>query len=314
MAGRISDRLKERYGADSVYIDIENIPLGIDFRDHVYTALDQADVLLAVVGPKWLGTRRSGRSRIMEDSDLVRAEIETALRRKIPVVPVLVDGAAMPEPSSLPDSIRALPFRNAAAVESGVDFHQQMGRLIRSLDHMIGAEPARARLLRWLGWTSPALRVALSTAAAITVLTAATLWWFEPFAQRKVTAMGEDDWLPPRGRSHWAVEKSTVFLEPTGENRQFFFVKPSKELTAQGAQPGSLLFDGRKTGDASYEGKLFIFAGRCGTRDYDARGPITNDDQTVTLVGKAPRLDSDSCLKIDEQERTLVFNFKRVSN
>jgi TIR domain len=304
IAGRISDRLKTRYGADSVYFDVENNRPGIDYRRHIYSTINKADVLLAVIGPKWLGTCPDGRLRIMEDGDLVRAEIETALRREIPVVPVLVDGAAMPKPSNLPDSINALPFHHAVAVESGVEFDQQIARLIQSLDDMIEPEPPRAPLLRWLGRPS----LALSTAAAIAVLAVVAIWWFEPL---KIVA--EDDWLP-HGRSHWAVDKSTVFLEPTGDKRQFFFVEPSKELAKQGAQPGSLLFDGRKIGAASYEGKLFVFAGRCGTREYDASGPITNNDETVTLVGKAPRLDPASCLKIDEQDRTLVFNFKRVKN
>jgi hypothetical protein len=119
---------------------------------------------------------------------------------------------------------------------------------------------------------------------------------------------------PPPGRTHWVVEKSVVFLEPTGSKRQFFFVDPDSEWTGRGAQPGSLLFDGRKTEAKSYEGKLFVFAGRCGTRDYDASGPITNDDETVTLVGTAPTIDPETCEKTGERERTLVFNFKRVKN
>ena len=60
MAGRICDQLKARYGNDSVYMDIDNIPVGVDFREHIYAALDQTDVLVAIVGPKWLGTRRGG--------------------------------------------------------------------------------------------------------------------------------------------------------------------------------------------------------------------------------------------------------------
>lgn len=114
----------------------------------------------------------------------------------------------------------------------------------------------------------------------------------------------------PPGRSVWAVDKSTVYLEPTGDRRQFFFVEPSLELVSRGAQSGALLFDGRKV-NTSYEGKLFVFAGLCGTREYDASGPITNDNETVTLVGTAPQIDPQSCVKTGEQTKTLVFNFKR---
>jgi hypothetical protein len=181
MAGRICDQLKARFGNDSVYMDIDSIPPGIDFRDHIYAALDQADVLLVIVGPKWLGTRRGGRHRITEDHDLVRAEVETALKRKIPVVPILVDGAVMPESASLPDSIKTFTRRNAAAVDSGVDFHQHMERLVHAIGPFVGAEPLLAWLLRRFGGSRRALRLALSTAAVIAVLVAA-LWGFWSFA------------------------------------------------------------------------------------------------------------------------------------
>lgn len=79
----------------------------------------------------------------------------------------------------------------------------------------------------------------------------------------------------PPGRSVWAVGKSTVYLEPTGDERQFFLVEPSEDLSNQGVQSGVLFFDGRKV-NATYEGKVFLFPGqRCGTREYDASGPVT---------------------------------------
>ena len=109
------------------------------------------------------------------------------------------------------------------------------------------------------------------------------------------------------------MNKSTVYLEPTGDKRQFFFVEPSSDLANRGAQSGALLFDGRKV-NSTYEGKLLVFAGRCGTREYDATGAITNDDQTVSLTGTAPTIDPETCLKTGEQKETLVFNFKRVAN
>ena len=306
MAGRICDQLKARYGDASVYMDIDNIPLGTDFRDHIHTALDQADVLIVVVGPKWLGARRNGSNRIMDDYDPVRTEVEVALKRGIAVVPVLVDGAAMPDAADLPESIKSFRFRNAASVDAGIDFHQQVERLARSVDRIIGEERPVARLLQRLDWVRSMPRAPLIVAFAIAALSAMTVWW-------TIGAAGRLGISHP-GRSEWDVEKSSVYLEPTGDKRQFFFVKPSDELGARGAKSGSRLFDGRKTDNMSYEGKLFVFAGRCGTREYDASGPITNDDQTVTLSGMAPRIDPDSCLKIDEQARTLVFNFKRVTN
>jgi len=59
MAGRIRDRLADRYGEDAIFMDIDNIPFGKDFRVHIREAVVQSDVLLVIVGQRWLGTRRA---------------------------------------------------------------------------------------------------------------------------------------------------------------------------------------------------------------------------------------------------------------
>src|ERR1700756_4636835 len=97
IAGRIFDRLALRYGKPAVFMDIEAIPLGIDFRTHIRSVLAQADVLLVVIGTHWAGVdASSGLTRIWEDEDPVRNEVEAALKRNLPLIPVLVDGAKMP--------------------------------------------------------------------------------------------------------------------------------------------------------------------------------------------------------------------------
>ncbi len=95
MVGRIFDRLVARYGKTSVFMDIDNIPYGIDFRKHIQETLQECDMVLAVVGPRWLGADTQGSFRINNAADPVRVEIETALRRGIPLIPVLVEGATM---------------------------------------------------------------------------------------------------------------------------------------------------------------------------------------------------------------------------
>jgi hypothetical protein len=129
-------------------MDIDNIPFGADFREHIQNAILQHDLLIAVVGPQWVGAREDGRSRINEDMDLVRIEVETAMKQGIPVVPVLVNGANMPKPSELPESLRDFSFRNAAPIDSGRDFHQHVDRLIRSIDRILNTT-SKARLRIW---------------------------------------------------------------------------------------------------------------------------------------------------------------------
>ena len=137
IAGRIRDRLASHFGAESLFMDIDNIPFGTDFREHIKGALIESDVVIVVIGPKWLGPGRGGRLRIKDETDPVRIEVETALQKGIPLIPVLVDGARMPAPSELPETLHDFTYRNAATVETGRDFHPHMDRLIRTLDQMV---------------------------------------------------------------------------------------------------------------------------------------------------------------------------------
>src|SRR5262245_26042238 len=93
IAGRIRDRLANHYGDGAVFMDIDSIPLGIDFRQHVKGAMSESTVVIAVVGTKWLGPRHRGQPRIQQDSDPVRIEIETALASGMRLIPVLVNHA-----------------------------------------------------------------------------------------------------------------------------------------------------------------------------------------------------------------------------
>jgi TPR repeat protein len=136
ITGRIFDRLVTRYGRDSIFRDIDNIPLGVDFRQHINHVLDQSDVVLAIVGPQWIGPRR-GQSRLANEADPVRVEIEAVLRRDVPLIPVLVLRASMPQITQLPDSLRDFAYRNGIQVDSGQDFDQHINRLIRAMDTMI---------------------------------------------------------------------------------------------------------------------------------------------------------------------------------
>ncbi|MET0631311.1 MAG: TIR domain-containing protein [Xanthobacteraceae bacterium] len=175
IAGRIRDRLARHYGDRAVFMDIDNIPFGIDFREHIKGELASNDMLVAVVGPKWLGPGEDGRLRIADETDPVRIEIETALQRGIPVIPVLVQGAAMPGPGDLPDTMKSFAFHNAAPVDAGRDFHPHVDRLLRSMDRILKAKGAGAARRGWL------LGV---TAAACLGLVAAGIWLY----QAKVTS------------------------------------------------------------------------------------------------------------------------------
>ena len=137
MARLICDRLSTRYGSDSVFMDVEKIQPGEDFRKHIAEALQECDVLIVIVGKKWLGQRKSGHTTINDESDWVRIEVETALERNIKIIPVLINRANMPRADQLPESLREFVYRSALRIDAGADFDDHMDRLIESIDHTL---------------------------------------------------------------------------------------------------------------------------------------------------------------------------------
>jgi WD40 repeat protein len=138
MTGRIFDRLIVHYGKEAIFRDIDDIPAGIDFRVHINDVLLRTHILLSIVGPQWLGTTAGGAGRIHEESDPVRVEVETALRRRVPIIPVLIGTTRMPSSDDLPPSLKDFAFRNAVKVDTGQDFDYHMDRLIRAMDAILG--------------------------------------------------------------------------------------------------------------------------------------------------------------------------------
>jgi hypothetical protein len=141
MTGRIFDRLIAHYGKEAIFRDIDDIPAGIDFRQHINETLLKTHVLLAIVGPKWLGAARGGLERINEESDPVRVEVETALRRRLPIIPILIGNTRMPGSDQLPPSLKDFAFRNAVKVDTGRDFDHHIEHLIKSIDAILGQAP-----------------------------------------------------------------------------------------------------------------------------------------------------------------------------
>jgi hypothetical protein len=113
-AGRLYDRLAEEFPADHLFMDVDAIAPGLDFVSEIDVAVRSCDVLLAIIGRNWLDAKDAeGHRRLDNPDDFVRIEIATALKNKVLVIPVLVDGASMPDLSELPDDLKALSHRQA---------------------------------------------------------------------------------------------------------------------------------------------------------------------------------------------------------
>ena len=118
-AGRLYDRLAEKFGEANIFIDVDNMPAGVDFVKHLNKQVECCDLFLCAVGPNWLSAKdEDGHRRLDQPDDYVRVEIAAALNRDIPVIPVLIDGARVPKARELPNDIAALNRRHAVEVRN----------------------------------------------------------------------------------------------------------------------------------------------------------------------------------------------------
>jgi len=146
-AGRVHDRLGHEFGADLLFMDVDSIPLGVNFIKVLRDEVSKCEVLLAVIGPNWLNSSdEAGHRRLDNPNDFVRIEIATALQRDIPVIPILLDEAKIPKISQLPKDLRELAFRNGLEVRHA-SFHSDMDKLIRGLKGSSGQVDAPVAVL-----------------------------------------------------------------------------------------------------------------------------------------------------------------------
>jgi hypothetical protein len=161
-AGRLSDRLVARFGAQRVFMDVQDIQPGQNFVSAIEHTLNRCDCVLAVVGPRWLDVlkqRQSGRE------DFVRSEIASALAKSITVIPVLVGGATIPPMDQLPADIAALSRCEAVDVRDD-RFDEDAAHLV---DFLAGGADADSAL-------SPRVQVSQRTlVAGLAVLAAALI-------------------------------------------------------------------------------------------------------------------------------------------
>ena len=233
-AGWLFDRLAERFGGEQIFKDVDSIDLGDDFVEEIGEAVGSTDVLLAVIGEKWLTvTDERGSRRLDDPDDFVRIEIEAALKRKVRVIPILVEGAGMPREEELPPSLSPLARRQALELSPArfsADTSKLLAVLERALAEARTAEelerapkppkppeppepPGRGRPLK----ERPGLLLSLGAAAV--VLVALLVGGILLFS-------GEDDPTPPgprpgpdEGTPVAAVDLPFVFVsDRTGDN------------------------------------------------------------------------------------------------
>ena len=160
-AGRVLDRLTARFGDEPVFMDVQDIRPGRNFQSTIDETLARCDCVLVVIGPRWLTTVRE---RAALPEDFVRYEIAAALKRDVPVIPVLVGGARMPSAADLPDDLRPLSMRHAIEVRDE-RFEDDVERLAEAVRDSAGAGIRSW----WRKRSTAAAAIAVSVVAAVAI-------------------------------------------------------------------------------------------------------------------------------------------------
>jgi len=131
--GRLWEHLSRRFGPDNVFYDVDTIPVGVNWKEHLQAQVRQCDVMLISIGDAWLDEMNE---RANDEDDMVRFEIETALQRGIPIIPLLVSKAPMPSSNDLPESVKKVPEWNGMPIRPGRDFNRDVADLMTAIEKL----------------------------------------------------------------------------------------------------------------------------------------------------------------------------------
>jgi outer membrane protein OmpA-like peptidoglycan-associated protein len=229
-----------------IFIDVDNIPLGVDFSAHLESKVAQCDVLLALIGSDWLSIcdAKTGARRLDDPQDFVRVEIASALKRGVAVVPVLLDGAAFPVVQDLPDDLKPLARRNGVELRR-LTFDADVERLTRGLgmERRHVSREARRR---------SGVAAGIALAAVLFAGAGAGLFFADPLGWRK-PATGESANVSASGNGE-APAASSEPLTPE-------FVQPQAGVTQAAGTCGdveALIYFDFDRSDLSAEGRSIL--------------------------------------------------------
>ncbi len=133
---RIHERLEAEFGENNIFMDFDAIPPGRDFREVLTEAVSQTNVVLALIGPQWTEIMIQ---RLDDPRDFVQVELEAALERNVPIIPILVGHNQMPLESQLPTKIARIVYHQAMPMDPSRDYEAHMTRLVTDLrSHFMG--------------------------------------------------------------------------------------------------------------------------------------------------------------------------------
>ena len=139
-ASRLYEWLSERYGEEQVFMDVDAIEPGRPWREAIDSAVGSSDLVLALIGRDWMTELRR---RLDDTDDFMRHELETAFRRGVRIIPVLVEGAEMPRQSELPDTLAQLSEYQAFVIRNE-RWEWDKQELLRRVDRALAVQPEAA--------------------------------------------------------------------------------------------------------------------------------------------------------------------------
>ncbi len=141
-AGRLYDALVRRFGKQAVFLDVDGIQPGADFHDVIESTVRSCDIVLPLIGKRWLDVKdAAGKRRLDDKEDVLRRELECALTHGVTTIPLLVHGAQMPGPASLPPTLAPLAGLNAFELRH-TRWDGDVALLLDKLAAELGAAPA----------------------------------------------------------------------------------------------------------------------------------------------------------------------------
>lgn len=162
--GRIYDRLVSSLPKHRIFMDVDASMHGLDFARVLDEKIGSSDLVAVVIGPNWLTAKNpDGDRRIDTQDDFVRIEVSAALKRGVPVIPILVDGASMPTELDLPNELKPLTRRHAIELRN-TRFADDADKLVKAVTERLGAK--RRRLWRFAASTAGLIMLAAAALIA----------------------------------------------------------------------------------------------------------------------------------------------------
>jgi tetratricopeptide (TPR) repeat protein len=133
---RIRDWFIQRYGRENVFMDFDSIPPFTKFADYIREKVDETDVMVVIIGPKWVELLQE-RAKSFQD-DYVRIEVSMALQKDKVIAPICIKGAGVPARNLLPSDLQPLLDHNMAFLNSGSPFLENIGKIVDAVEQEWG--------------------------------------------------------------------------------------------------------------------------------------------------------------------------------